>query len=224
MKQWGRKPEELNPNVMNRVPVYLSYEDRYFLDEYQYMPTHGFTNVVANMLNHKNIKVVLNKDILDLITIKNDQLYYNDEKFDGALIYTGCIDELFNYSEGKLPYRSLDFKFEEYDTSSYQESAVINYPNDYDFTRISEFSKFTSKPTNKTIIVKEFPKEHTLKDIPYYPIEIKENLELYEKYLNKAKKINNLYLLGRLANYKYVNMDKAILNALNLAKEFKPLD
>ncbi|MDY4787799.1 MAG: UDP-galactopyranose mutase [Bacilli bacterium] len=220
LKQWGKTPEELNPNVMNRVPVYISYEDRYFLDTYQYMPLHGFTKVVEKMLDHPNIKVILNTDFLSIAKINDDKIYLNNQLFDGEVIYTGCIDELFNYQLGKLPYRSLNFVFKTINQPSFQDAAVVNYPNEYQFTRISEFSKFTSKPTNKTIIVEEYPKEHTLKDIPYYPIEIEENINLYQKYLSLANKIPNLHLLGRLANYKYVNMDVAILNALKLSDKF----
>ena len=128
---------------------------------------------------------------------------------------------MFNYRLGKLPYRTLDFKFEEHKVTSYQEASVVNYPNNEEFTRISEFTKFTCPQVEDfTIIVKEYPREHHKDDIPYYPIENKNNLTLYERYSDFAKKYPNLHLLGRLANYKYINMDAAILNALRLSEKF----
>ncbi len=219
-KQWGMEPKDLAPGVIERVPVSVSYEDCYFTnDTYHVMPKGGFTPIFEKMLNHPNIKVNLNTNILDVLTFKEDGTYYKGEKFDGDIIYTGCIDELFNYQFGKLPYRTLDFKFETHNIPSFQEVSVVNYPNTEDYTRISEFSKFTCEEQEKTIIVKEYPRDHTLNDIPYYPIEIEPNINEYKKYLELANKYPNLHLLGRLANYQYINMDKAILNALELVEK-----
>ena len=220
-KQWGFRPEDLGETVMNRVPVYVSYEDRYFTDTYQFQPVNGFTPMVEKMLDHKNIKVVLGKNINEILTVKNGKIYENNEVFDGILIYTGRIDELFNFKFGKLSFRSLDFVFETHDMSSYQPAAVVNYNTSEDYTRISEFSKFCCEPQKKTVIVKEYSKECKDDDIPYYPIPTAEKFKEYELYKNEAEKIENLYLLGRLANYKYINMDVAVKNALELAEQIK---
>lgn len=220
LKQWDMEPTELNPTIMERVPVNVSYQDMYFPNDlYQVMPKFGFTPMFEKMLDHPNIKVILNSNILDILTFEKNNIYLNGKLFEGEVIFTGCIDELFNYKYGKLPYRTLDFEFETHNTTSYQEASVVNYPNEEAYTRISEFSKFTCSPIeNYSIIVKEYPRAHKIGDIPYYPIEIKENILLYEKYLELAKRYTNLHLLGRLANYKYINMDLAVLNAINLAK------
>lgn len=217
MKQWGFKPEQLGEAVMNRVPVYVSEEDRYFTDEYQYMPKLGFTEMVTNILRHPNVKLKLNTDVKKELEFVDGKIYMCGQEFDGKVIYTGCIDELFDYKYGVLPYRSLKFKFELKKTSSYQAAAVVNYTTSAKYTRISEFSKFTCEPQDNTIIVKEYPKTFKKgKNIPYYPIPIQKNYEHYAKYLEEAKAFKELYLLGRLANYKYINMDVAVKNAMEL--------
>ncbi len=217
MKQWGFKPEQLGEEVMNRVPVYLSYEDRYFTDQFQYMPKDGFTALVENMLRHPRITLKLSTDASREISLNDGKIYFGGQELEGLLIYTGCVDELFDYKHGLLPYRSLKFKFETYKTQSYQPAAVVNYTTSHKYTRISEFTKFTCEPKETTVIVKEYSKTFKKgKNIPYYPIPIAKNHAHYEKYLEEAKAYKNLYLLGRLANYKYVNMDVAVRNAINL--------
>lgn len=217
MKQWGFKPEQLGSEVMNRVPVYVSYEDRYFTDEFQYMPKEGFTELIKNILCHPKIKLKLGTDASKEITLSDDKIYYLDKELKGLLIYTGCVDELFDYKFGVLPYRSLKFKFETIKKPSYQQSAVVNYTTSHKYTRISEFSKFTCEPQDSTVIVKEYSKTFKKgKNIPYYPIPIAKNISHYELYKEHAKKYKNLYLLGRLANYKYINMDIAVKNAMEL--------
>ncbi len=219
-KQWALKPEDLGEAVMNRVPVYVSEEDRYFTDEYQYQPREGFTKMVENMLKNPNITLKLGKDASQSIQLGDGKIYLNGKQYDGKLIYTGCVDELFNYKYGVLPYRTLRFKFKTYNRTSYQDSAVINYTTSKRFTRISEFTKFTCAPTEKTVIVKEYSKAFKRgKSIPYYPIPIDKNYAHYEKYKKEAEGYKNLYLLGRLANYKYINMDVAVKNAMDLAEE-----
>lgn len=216
-KQWGLKPEDLGEQVMNRVPVYVSEEDRYFTDEYQYMPKDGFTSLVKNILAHPHITLKLGKDAIQNITFKDGKIYYKNKLFEGTMIYTGCVDELFSYKYGSLPYRSLTFVFKTKRRSSYQDAAVVNYTTNKRYTRISEFSKFTCNPQKNTVIVKEYPKPYYGGEaIPYYPIPLAKNHELYAKYEAEAKKYKNLYLLGRLANYKYVNMDIAVKNAIDL--------
>lgn len=219
-KQWGMKPEEMGEAV-GRVPVYVSYEDRYFTDRFQYQPKHGYTKLAENLADHPNITVKLGEDALEKLTVGDGALLYCGKPFGGRVVFTGRIDELFREKYGALPYRSLDFVFETHDTASYQPSAVVNYTTSEEFTRISEFTKFTCKPADKTVIVKEYSKACGAGDVPYYPIPKEECRSMYARYLADAEKIDNLYLLGRLANYKYVNTDVAVKNALALAEQIK---
>lgn len=217
MKQWGFKPEQLGTEVMNRVPVYVSEEDRYFTDEYQFMPKQGFTELIKNMLCHPRIKIKLGEDASREISIVDDKVYFGNQLLDGILIYTGCVDELFDYKYGVLPYRSLKFKFETVKQSSYQPAAVVNYTTSHKYTRITEFTKFTCPEQENTVIVKEYAKPFKKgKNIPYYPIPIEKNKVHYQKYKELADRCENLYLLGRLGNYKYINMDIAVKNAMEL--------
>lgn len=212
LKQWGLKPEELDYSVSSRVPIYISRDDRYFQDTYQGIPKEGYTKIIEKMLSNKNIKVLLNTDYKDVI---------GDIKFD-KLIYTGHIDYYFDNMFGHLPYRTLEFKMETIfneaiDSAYFQEKAQINYPNDYDFTRITEFKHLTSQKSNHSTIAYEFPKayDHNQKDIdPYYPIPKEENTLLFNKYKAEADKLENVIFLGRLADYKYYNMDQTIGVAL----------
>ncbi len=217
VKQWGFKPEQLGENVINRVPVHISYDDRYFTDEYQFMPKDGFTEMITNMLRHPHIKLKLGKDAKEEIALADGNVYFGGKKLEGMLIYTGCVDELFDYKYGLLPYRSLKFKFETKKQQSYQPSAVVNYTTSHSYTRISEFTKFTSEPRENTVIVKEYPKNFTKgKNIPYYPIPMEKNIKHYAQYVEEAKQYKDLYLLGRLATYKYINMDTAVKKAMEL--------
>lgn len=216
-KQWGFKPEQLGEAVTGRVPVYCGYDDRYFTDTYQVQPKDGFTPLVERMLYHKNIKLKLGVDACEFFSVKNGAIYFNDEPYDGILVFTGKIDELLSEKYGRLAYRSLRFKFETHDTPSYQDAAVVNYNTSERYTRISEFSKFCCKPQKKTVICIEYPKPCHKGDIPYYPMPTKPAHKKYEKYKAACDKIPNLYLLGRLAAYKYVNMDMAVRLALDLA-------
>ena len=219
-KQWNLLPEQLGEGVTGRVPVYVSYDERYFQDKFQYMPSGGYTKLFENMLNHSNIKVHLNKDIMNVISVNNGKISSKDGE-DVTVIYTGCIDELFGYMFGELEYRSLRFDFEKVNKDIYQSAAVVNYPNDNDFTRISEFKQFTVKEcnTNITTIVREYPCKYENGLIPYYPIPLKECEEKYRKYAEHAKTFENLYLLGRLAEYRYLNMDLVVDSALKLAEK-----
>ena len=208
-KQWGVSPKDVDGAVTARVPVYLSKDNRYFQDKYQGIPLEGYTKVIEKMLNHKNIKVKLNTDYKDI----------NSKKFQ-RIFYTGPIDEFFNYEFGQLPYRSVNFKFEEYDKEYYQSNACINYPCNYDFTRIHEYKHYLDDKSKKTVIAKEYSEFFELgMNERYYPIPKDENNELYNKYLSKAKSLNNVYFLGRLGDYKYYDMDKAIARAFDLFEE-----
>lgn len=221
-KKWGFKPEELGESVINRVPVRISYEDRYFSDEYQFMPKDGYTEMVSNMLRHPNIKLKLGKDAKKIISLRDGEIYLNGKKFDGELVYTGCIDELFDYKLGVLPYRGMKFKFKTKKCPSYQDVAAVNYTTSARFTKISEFTKFACKPTDKTVIVKEYPKKFKKgKKVPYFPIPTSSNFAHYCQYFEEAKKYKNLYLLGRLATYKYIDMDVTVRNAMTMFEKLK---
>lgn len=217
VKQWGFPPEELGEAVMNRVPVALSHEDRYFTDAYQFQPEQGYTALVENLLKHPDIHVKTNENALKQLCVRQNALYWNGTPYMGKVVFTGRIDDLFQRKYGALSYRSLRFEFETHDTPSYQPSAVVNYTTTEQFTRISEFTKFCCKPCNKTVIVKEYSKPCEEGDIPYYPIPVPKKQAEYERYRKDAERIPNLYLLGRLACYKYVNMDEAVACALAIA-------
>lgn len=221
-KQWGMKPEDIDPEVTARVPVYISRDNRYFTDKYQAIPTEGYTKIFERMLDNPNIKLMLNTDFKEVIKVdlENRKIYFMGQEFKGKLIFTGMIDELFEYKFGELPYRSLDLRFETLDKDWFQEVATVNYPNDYDFTRITEFKHIHPVDVNKTVILKEYPKQYKAgKDIPYYPVFTKENRELYNKYKELAEKFENLVLVGRLAEYKYYDMDDIVKRALEIFKE-----
>jgi UDP-galactopyranose mutase len=218
-KQWGLTPEEINPEVTARVPIYINKDNRYFKDKYQAIPKEGYTKIFERMLNHPNIKIMLNTNFNEIINIdfENKKIYFMEQEFKGKLIFTGMIDELFNFKYGYLPYRSLDLKFETMEKEYYQESAVVNYPNDYDFTRITEFKYMNYIKSKKTTILKEYPKKYQFnRNIPYYPIFTKENQKLYIKYKGEAENFKNLILLGRLAEYRYYDMDDIIKRTLNI--------
>ncbi|PID83981.1 UDP-galactopyranose mutase [Candidatus Gracilibacteria bacterium] len=207
VKQWGINAEDINPSVLKRVPVVMSRDNRYFPHhKYQGMPEDGYTKMFEKMLSGKNIHVVLNTDYEDVIHDINYK----------SLYFTGPIDRFFNYKYGKLDYKKTLYQLEEHEKQSYQENIVINYPNDYEYTRITEFKKFyPNSPTfgiDKTVICKEIP---GIGNIDAYPVETDINLEILEKYKDEAQKIKNVHFLGRLANYKYMDMDQTIKNALD---------
>lgn len=204
-KQWGLKPESLDFSVTSRVPVYLSRDDRYFQDKYQGIPKEGYTSIFKKLLNSKNIDLGLNT--------KFEQIEKSGSF--NEIIYTGNIDNFFNFLHGRLPYRSLNFDFQSVSTDFYQEVAQVNYPNNHDFTRITEFKHFLCQKSEKSTIAVEYPTEyiHGINE-PYYPIPEEQNHELYEKYKSIAAKLNNVHFVGRLADYKYYNMDQIIGVAL----------
>jgi UDP-galactopyranose mutase len=201
-KQWGLDPSELDAQVTARVPTRTNRDDRYFTDTYQAMPKHGFTRMFGNMLDHPNIKILLNTDYRDL----NGVIPYRE------LIYTGPVDEFFNFRFGKLPYRCLDFKHETVNQDRFQPVAVVNYPNDGAFTRVTEFKHLTGQEHSKTSIVYEYPQAE---GDPYYPIPRRENAELYQRYQALANEAG-VHFVGRLATYKYYNMDQVVAQALTV--------
>jgi len=202
-KQWGLDPSELDAQVTARVPVRFNRDRRYFTDQYQSMPARGFTHMFGNMLDHPNIKVMLNTDYREVA---------NEIEYD-SLIYTGPIDEYFNYEYGKLPYRSLEFKHETHHRAVFQEAPVVNYPNDYAYTRVTEFKYLTGQEHPSTSIVYEFPRAE---GDPYYPIPRPDNAALYKKYHALAENTPGVHFVGRLATYRYYNMDQVVGQALTL--------
>ena len=208
IKQWGLEPKELDASVCARIPVRTSRDDRYFTDKYQAMPKHGYHKMFERMLDHPNIHVMLQTDFREIKAATE----FNE------LIYTGPIDEFFNCKYGKLPYRSLRFEHETLDTEYNQSVSQVNYPFDYDFTRIVEIKHATGQKHHKTTIVREYP---VAEGEPYYPIPRPQNKGLYDKYKEEVDKLDNVYFLGRLAQYKYLNMDQVIDEALKLFERLK---
>jgi len=205
-KQWGLDPSELDKSVTARVPTRTNRDDRYFTDTYQAMPLHGFTRMFENMLNHPNIKVMLNTDYREI-----EQAIPCRE-----IVYSGPVDEFFDYRYGKLPYRSLDFKHETHNTTVFQPAPVINYPNEQLYTRVTEFKYLTGQEHHKTSIVYEFPKPE---GDPYYPVPRPENQEIYKQYKELADATPGVYFVGRLATYKYYNMDQCVAQALTVYQQ-----
>ncbi len=205
-KQWGMPADRLSPLVTQRIPVRFSSDDRYFDDPYQGVPLNGYTGMFGNMLNHKNIHVMLQADFRDLPS---------GIKF-GCLVYTGPVDEYFGFQYGKLQYRSIDFDFRTYDMESYQDVAVVNYPNDYDFTRITEYKKLTGQKAGRTVVSFEYP---TSDGDPCYPVPLEENHEMRDRYIKRCKRLKSVFFAGRLGTYRYLNMDIACLEAMSLAKK-----
>lgn len=222
MKQWGQTPEEIDPATTARVPVRLSRDDRYFQDAYQGMPAEGYTPMFERMLDHPGITVELGVDALKRLELSDSVIKLDGEPFDGPVIYTGQADELFGFRFGPLPYRTLEFGFETLDRDYYQTHGTVNYTVDEDFTRITEFKLLTGqKLPGVTTIMKEYSHAYTGADgeIPYYAIINPDNNALYAKYAELAAQYPNLRLLGRLAEYKYYNMDAIAARALDLTDE-----
>ncbi len=227
MKQWGLEADQIDPAVTARVPVLLSYQEGYFPGQLQMMPVNGFTAVFEKMLESSLIDVVLNTDVCDHIQLKEGQIYFDSCVYSKKVIFTGQIEELLDLKYGELPYRSLEFKLEHHQ-GIFQEVATVNYPGAYDaypYTRITEYKHFMKDKPNATTIAYEYPMAYLRSkekgNIPYYPIFTKENQEKYHQYVSDLKGYSNLYLLGRLAQYQYYNMDNMILAALDLYKEIK---
>ena len=203
-KQWGLEPSQLKAGVAARIPTRTNTDDRYFTDTYQAMPLHGYTALFQNLLNHPNIKVQLATEYKDWL--KQNTQYDH-------VVYTGCIDEFYDYKFGKLPYRSLRFEHQHLEnTEQYQSVGTINYPNDFEFTRITEFKHLTGQQHPATSIVREYP---TAEGDPYYPIPRDENEALFKKYKSLADCEKNVTFVGRLAEYRYYNMDQVVGAALN---------
>lgn len=207
-KQWGKFSTQVDGAVTARVPVYISCDERYFQDVYQGIPVEGYTEMVRKMLAHPLIEVRLNTHYADV------------KKSFSRTFYTGAIDEFFHYKWGELPYRSVSFQLEEYDMPYYQQNAVVNYPNNYDFTRIHEYKYYLRDQSPRTVIAKEYSTAFRRgENERYYPIPAAQNEELYQKYLQEAAQLPNVYFVGRLGEYKYYDIDKAIARSLKLLEE-----
>lgn len=208
-KQWGLDPSELDASVTARIPTRSSRDDRYFTDTYQGMPAQGYTKMFENMLSHPNIKIMLNtdyKEIQHMIDFKE-------------MIYTGPVDYYFDHCYGELPYRSIEFEFETLETEKFQATGTVNYPNEHAYTRITEFKYLTGQKHAKTTVVYEYP---TANGDPYYPVPRPENAELYKKYELLTKKLSKVHFTGRLATYKYYNMDQVVAQSLKLHRTLLP--
>jgi UDP-galactopyranose mutase len=203
-KQWGLDPSQLEAQVTARVPVRTNRDDRYFTDTYQAMPRLGYTRMFEQMLSHPNIKILLNCDYREVRNVIPHR----------ELIYTGPIDSYFDYKFGKLPYRSLDFRFETLNKNLHQPVAVINYPNDYAYTRVTEFKHLTGQEHSKTSLVYEYPVADN--GDPYYPIPQPQNAALYKRYEALADGTPHVHFAGRLGTYRYYNMDQVVAQALKL--------
>jgi UDP-galactopyranose mutase len=258
-KQWGVPVSEVAASVINRVPVVLGYDDRYFSDAIQMMPKDGFTSLFERLLDHPSIQIQVQTDAANHLQFDpvthtahlhdvsfhgvsfhgdpvpghftpidqaNGNVVMNDairtDLFTGPICFSGPIDELFDGQLGPLPYRSLDMHFEDLHMDYYQPAAVVNYPNDEEFTRITEFKRLTQQYLpGHTTIVKEYPLPYTSGQnrSPFYPIAGPDNTERYHAYLDMARPYRNLYLCGRLAEYRYYNMDSVIERALQTAEQ-----
>ncbi len=204
-KQWNLDPSELDASVTARVPIRTTRDGRYFTDIFQAMPLRGYTRMFERILDQPNIKIMLNTEYADI----KDEISFRE------LIFTGPVDEYFDYCYGKLPYRSLHFEHQTHDKARYQEAAVVNYPNENAYTRITEFKYLTGQEHLKTSIVFEHPRAE---GDPYYPIPQAKNNELYAKYRAMASSLTNVHFAGRLGTYKYYNMDQVVAQALALSE------
>lgn len=207
-KQWGLDPSQLDAQVTARIPVRTNRDDRYFTDQYQSMPKQGYTRMFENMLDHRNIEIVLNADYREVKKI----VAYRE------IIYTGPVDEFFELRYGKLPYRSLQFQHTTLDCERFQPTAVVNYPNDFSFTRITEFKHLTGQQHARTSVVCEYP---CADGDPYYPIPQRANAAIFAKYRELAAICPHVHFVGRLATYRYYNMDQVVGQALTLYKKLK---
>lgn len=228
-KQWGDKPENLDfETITARVPVHISYDDRYFQETHQALPKDGYTKMFERMLANPLIDIKLETKARDVLSFvpETGEILFMGEPYGGGVIYTGPIDELFDYRFGELPYRSLRFDLETHDMDLYQPCATVNYPNTQLYTRITEYKHLMARPPKKTTIMKEYPQAYDrlvpAQSIPYYPIPKDTNAELYAKYSEAAKNYPGLRLVGRLAEYRYYDMNNIIERALDVFEtEFK---
>jgi UDP-galactopyranose mutase len=226
MKQWGQTPEEIDPAVTARVPVLIDTDNRYFQDKYQGMPLNGYTPVFESILDHPGISLHLGVAASELIELQLDGdkvtgVLLDGKPYTGLLIYTGAVDELLDWRFGLLPYRSLDFVYKRYDKKHVQPTGTVNFTVSEDYTRTTEYSWLTGQEIDNTTVAEEYPLAFTdpATQIPYYVISGDENQAMYDKYAAMFNELPNFKLLGRLAEYRYYNMDQIVARALELADE-----
>lgn len=200
-KQWGMDPSQLDASVAARVPARSNRDDRYFTDPFQAMPRQGYTRLFERMLDNPNIRIMLNSDYHELVT----EVRFKE------LIYTGPVDAFFDHRYGRLPYRSIEFKLKTHDVEVFQPGAVVNYPNEHDYTRITEFKYLTGQQHPKTTVVYEYSRAE---GDPYYPVPCADNAALYARYKALADATPGVRFVGRLATYRYYNMDQVVGQAL----------
>lgn len=227
-KMWGIGVDEIDKYVLERVPMAMGYDERYLNKDYQYLPERGFTEIFDNMINHSNIEVKLNTNAMDYIKLdeENKEILYAGEKI-RCLIFTGAIDELFGYKYGALPYRSLDIKYEYFNEEKVLPSEIISYPQAKGYTRSTEYRQimYDDREVKGTVVATEYPltfdKDAEVGNIRYYPVNTTESDDLYKKYLLEKEKYGNVFLCGRLAEFKYYNMDVCIEHALSYFENVK---
>ena len=222
-KQWGIDPEKVDRQIFKRVPILFSYGSKYFSDKYQAMPVKGYMEFIENLLKTPGIELRLNEEALNRFSIRDHQVMDGDKLLDGVLIFTGALDELFGCKHGKLPYRSLRFAWKHEDIDSFQDMPVVAYPQAEGFTRITEYKKLPVQEVRGTTYAVEYPLPYKQGEAmePYYPVLTEESQELCQKYYEEAKQVKGLAFAGRLAEFKYYNMDQAIRRALDLARELQ---
>ena len=220
VKQWGMRPEEIDPAVTARVPVRISSDNGYFTDRYQGIPKDGYTAMFRRMLDHKNITVELNTDVLSRLKLEDGKMFLDGAEYRGKVLYTGAPDELFGCRFGRLPYRSLRFRFETLAKEYAQLCGTVNYTVSEDFTRITEFKHLTGQKCPVTTVMKEYSVPCGENDTPYYPVANDASAALYARYRSEAERFSGLVLCGRLAEFRYYNMDAAVASALSVSRSF----
>lgn len=213
-KQWGRDPSEIDPSVLRRVPLRLSYRDGYFDDEFQVMPATSFTDFFDRILDHPNITLDLGVDSKEVLSVRDGTLDCDEDR----AVYTGALDELFGYSLGRLPYRSLTFEWVHHDMESFQPAPVVAYPSDPEIVRITEYNKLPVQKGDGAVCAVE--RSHTYEPgsslEPYYPVLTDGSIALHDRYRRMAEDVEGLSFCGRLADFRYYNMDQALDRALSL--------
>lgn len=224
-KMWGLDPSKLDKSIMDRIPIRLTKEDFHFADAFQCQPKNGYTFLFKNILDHENITIMLNTNAADFFSIKSEKIYFNKKEFNKILVWTGPLDELYKYKYGELPYRSLHFKITQKNVDSFQDYGTINFPTKVKKTRTTELKKITVQKNikDKTLLLTEYPGAFNLKEKNFserfYPILSEETKKAYKKYKDDSEKIKNLFLCGRLAEYRYYDMKDVITAAINKSKE-----
>ena len=219
-KQWGKPIEEIDPAVFKRVPVYISYKKPYLRQKYQFMPEGGFTELARKILDHPNIIVELSTEALDHISFDNDRIFYDN--YSGPIVYTGPLDALFGYKYGRLPYRALEFTWKRIKRKNTLETPLSAFPEGDKYIRITDYTQFPPQELgDDSVIAIEYPLEYKPDELcgnePYYPTLTKDSKEMIAKYKDESTQYKNLYSCGRLADFKYYNMDACIIRAMEIS-------